>query len=371
MACIILSLALGTPVEAQPVESLRLALGFGVDTTASPEREILALWKAYLTEPSDSLRARMWSSTERLDGKHFDLIAPYVYQGFEHFTVVHLGPSGGSPSYFVIRTLVSGVEDSTQDVRPLALYRVYATQENGRWVLANALSRNTREWHRTTLGKIAFVYPPTHRFNLQLGRASSAFVDSLAAAFGLPAPRPITYVFTDDLGETLRALGLEYFPYGSDPLGGRSNVYARHVYVGAPANGEGYVHELAHIVLDPVVRGTSRLLVEGLTTWTGGSAGQSYGALVPRMAQYLSNHPDMTLERLLSDPPPRVDRLDVGYVGCAALCKMVFDRRGLSALRTLLSSGKDSNSILGAAVQALGVSSAELSTLWRKECGVP
>ena len=68
---------LGAPAEGKPpVDSLRLALGFGVETTASPEREILALWKGYLTEPSDSLRARLWSATERLDGTHFDLVAP-------------------------------------------------------------------------------------------------------------------------------------------------------------------------------------------------------------------------------------------------------------------------------------------------------
>jgi len=353
-----------------PVDSLRLAVGFGVEATASPEREILALWKHYLTEPSDSVRATLWSTQERSAGPRFDLVRPYVYQGFRHFTVVHLGPAAGLPHTYVIRTLVTEV-DSSQDVRPLALYRVYATLEDGRWALANALPRTTRDWRRITLGNVTFVYPPTHPFDRTLGRATAAFVDSLARAFDLPKPAPITYYFTDDLGETLRALGLEFFPYGGDPVGGRSNVYQRHAYVGSSVNGEGYRHELAHIVLAPLVpRGASGLVVEGLMTWTGGSAGLEYVDLLPGLAKYLSNHPELTLEGLLENPPPRVGSLDVGYDGLAALCKMVFGHTGLAGLRALLSAGSDPSRVVSVAAKTLGVSSAELNTMLRKECGV-
>jgi hypothetical protein len=373
----ILSLALCAGLSASaeaklPVDSLSLALGFGVEASASPQREILSLWRGYLTEGSDSLRFKMWSASERLDGTHYDLVGPYVYQGFRHFTVVHLGPAVGLPRTFVIRTLVSAVEDSTENVRPLALYRVYATQEDGRWVLANALPRNTRDWHRTTIGKVTFVHPPTHAFNQRLGQASSVFVDSLARAFGLPELKPITYYFTDDLGEVLRALGLEYFPYGSDSLGGRSNIYARHVYVGSPFNGEGYVHELAHVVLaGEVARGTAHVLVEGLMTWTGGSSGQSYAELAPRLARYLVDHPDLSLESVLRNPPQRAGGLDVGYVGPAVLCAMVFERRGLVGVRTLLSDGRDPDAILRTAAQLLDVPLSRLNGLWRAATGAP
>src|SRR5262249_31944732 len=157
----------------------------------------------------------------------------------------------GWPDTYLIRTLVSTVEESTRTVRPLALFRVYATLEGGEWVLANALPRATRDWSRETLGAITFVFPPAHVFDARLARAAATFVDSLAAAFGQPAPQPITYYFTPDLEETLRALGLEFFPLGADTIGGRSNGSVRHVYVGASADGEAYLHELAHIVLAP------------------------------------------------------------------------------------------------------------------------
>lgn len=353
-----------------PVDSLRLVVGFGVDTTASPQREILALWRRYLTEPSDSVRATLWSARERLASPHYDLLRPYVYQGFKHFTVVHLGPAAGLPHTFVIRTLVSRA-NASRDVRPLALYRVYATVEDDRWVLANALPRNTRDWRRTSIGKITFVYPPTYQFNQQRGRATAAFVDSLARTFDLPKPEPMTYYFTDDFGETFRALGLEFFPSGGDPVGGRSNVFQRHAYAGMSVNGESYRHELAHIVLAPLIpSGTSGLVMEGLMTWTGGSAGHEYVDLLPGLAQYLSNHPELTLEGLLKNPPPRVGSLDVGYSGLAVLCKMVFGRAGLAGLRALLSAGSDPGTVVSTAAQTLRVSPAQLNSMWRKESGV-
>ena len=353
-----------------PVDSLRLVVGFGVDTTASPQREILALWRRYLTEPSDSVRATLWSTQERSTGPYFDLVSPYVYQGFRQFTVVHLGPAADLRQTFVIRTLVTSV-DASQNVRPLALYRVYATNEDGRWVLANALPRTTRDWRRTTFGSVTFVYPATYQFDRQRGRATAAFVDSLALTFNLPKPEQMTYYFTDDFGETLRALGLEFFPYGGDPVGGRSNVFQRHAYAGVSVNAESYRHELAHIVLAPLIpSGTSSLVMEGLMTWTGGSVGLEYVDLLPGLAQYLSNHPELTLEGLLKNPPPRAGSLDVGYSGLAVLCKMVFGRAGLSGLRALLSAGRDPGTIVSTAAKALGIPPAHLDSLWRRQCGV-
>lgn len=366
-----LAVAVTRPSSAQlPVDGLRLATGFGVETARSPQREILALWKRYLTEPSDSLRASLWSAAERAESPDYDLIGRIVYLGFRRFTVVHLGPAAGLSDTYVLRTLVSDVEDSTRDVRPLALYQVFATRESGRWVLANALPRNTRRWQRHTLGKVTFVCPPAHPFDPGRARASAAFVDSLARAFGLPEPEPMTYYFTDDLAETLRALGLEFTPTGGEPVGGRSNVFRRHAYVGLPGMGESYRHELAHIVLAPEInRGTTGLVMEGLMTWTGGSAARSYPELLPGVAKYLSAHPELTLERLLADPPPRVGTLDVGNTGLAALCQVMFSRGGLTALRALLAAGHDPDAIVRTAARAVGLTPAELNAAWRKECG--
>ena len=82
-------------------------------------------------------------------------------------------------------------------------------------------------------------------------KIAAAFVDSLALAFQVPPPPAVGYYFTDDLIQTLGAAGLEFFPLGSDTVGGRSNALDHLVFIGSSSNGEGYRHELAHVILGP------------------------------------------------------------------------------------------------------------------------
>jgi hypothetical protein len=291
----------------------------------------------------------------------------YVYQGFSKFTVVHLAPAVGFDSTYLIRTLVAGVSDPDQDVQPLALYRVYATREQGRWVLANALPRLTSRWNHETIGRITFVFPPTQRFARARAEATAAFVDSLAHAFAVSPPSTIGYYFTDDLIQTLGAAGLEFFPLGSDTVGGRNNALDHLVFIGSSSNGEGYRHELAHVILRPFLAPLSAagLVQEGLMTWTGGSAGLDFRELMPGLNHYLDAHPDLTLESILTNPPSRSGTLDVGYDGLAVLCKMIYDVGGLEGIRSLASAGREPGAVLGTAARLLNIPAAQLDRLWR------
>jgi hypothetical protein len=347
--------------------SVRVSLGFGVDTLGT-SREIFALWRTYLSSrPGCSQQSSLWAPSERAQWPVVDLLCSYGYLESSRFTVVHLAPAVGLDSTYVIRSLVAYVTDS-MDVQPLALFRVYATREQGRWVLANALPRLTRDWNHETIGRVRFVFPKTRRFARARAAATSAFVDSLAAAFQMSPPLSIDYYFTDDLIETLSAGGLEFFPLGADTVGGRANSIDRLVFVGSSSHGEEYRHELAHVVLEPFLAPlkTAGLVREGLMTWTGGSAGLTFSQLMPALKGYLDSHPDLTLESILTDPPSRTGTLDVGYDGLAVLCKMVFDAGGLPAIRELAGAGREPREVLGAAARILRVSESQLDQLWRR-----
>lgn len=352
----------------QPQPAVRVAIGFGVDTTGTPNNEIFALWRSYLSSrPTCTGPASLWSRSEQERWPSVDLLCSYVYQGFPNFTVVQLTPAIGLDSTYLIRTLVASVSDSGQDVKPLALYRVYVTREGGRWVLANALPRLTRRWNHATIGRVTFVFPPTRPFARVRAQKTAAFVDSLARAFEIPPPRAMAYYFTDDLSETLRAAGLEFFPLGSDTVGGRALSQNGLVFIGSSSNGEGYRHEIAHVVLAPFLAGlkTAGLVQEGLMTWTGGSAGLEFKDLTPGLKRYLDAHPDLTLESILTDPPPREGTLDVGYDGLAVLCKMVYEAGGLAAIRSLARAGTEPRLLLNTAAGLVGVSPVDLDGRWR------
>ena len=360
---------LGATRAQLPSPAVRVAVGFGVDTVGVPNHEIFALWRGYLiARPVCDQPNALWSRLEQHQWPSVDLLCPYVYQGFTKFTVVHIAPAIGLDSTYVIRTLIASVSDSSQDVKPLALYRVYATREEGQWVLANALPRLTRRWNHESVGRITFIFPPTRAFSRSRAEKTAAFVDSLAHAFDVPPPPSIRYYFTDDLSETLRAEGLEFFPLGSDTVGGRSEVINQLVFVGSSTNGEAYRHELAHVVLWPFLAQlkTAALVQEGLMTWTGGSAGLDFKDLIPGLKRYLDAHPDLTLEGIMTNPPPRAGTLDVGYDGLAVLCKMVYDAGGIGAIRRLANAGSEPRVVLSTAAQLLSVSPPELDGLWRE-----
>ena len=351
-----------------PESPMRLAVGFGVDTSRSPNREIFALYRSYLGHRLDSVRPNpYWSRAEQTRWPLFDLLSGAIYQGLSNFTLVHLAPAVGLDSTYLIRTLISSVHDPGNEVKPLALYRVFATREGGRWVLANALPRLTRTWRYETIKHVTFVYPPAHAFDRRRAEESAAFVDSLARAFELSPPPAIDYYFADGLVEIFGAMGLDYFPLGSDTTGGRSNVFDHIVFVGGSKNGVGNRHELAHIVLAPLTVGgrTHRLIMEGLMTWTGGSAGLDFPDLLPGLRQYVRTHPDLTLQEVMTAPPPREGTLDVGYDGVGVLCAMVYDEGGLTAIRELANAGLQVTEALATAARLLGVSRDDLDRLWR------
>ena len=101
-------------------------------------------------------------------------------------------------------------------------------------------------------------------------------------------------------------------------------------------------------------------------TWTSGSAGLTFKQLMPALNGYLDTHPDVTLESILTDPPPRTGTLDVGYDGVAVLCRMVFDAGGLPAIQDLTRAGREPRQVLVAAARLLKVSEGQLDASWRR-----
>jgi hypothetical protein len=217
---------------------------------------------------------------------------------------------------------------------PLLTMTVYARRENGRWVLANALPYLTSSWRRETRGRISYHVAPALRFDSSKADRAAAFVDSLAAAFDVSAPERIDYFVTESVDQALEILGAD-FPQQFGAAGGFSKPVNAQVFSGIPALGEDYRHELAHVVLLPVLHdvNTSLLASEGVPTWFGGTAGRDFQGSVRHLDSLLNAQPQLTLDVIVDSAGVNSD---VRNAAGAVLADMLNDTGGADAVRAFL-----------------------------------
>ena len=282
----------------------RVGLGFGVDTLSAAWSQaawhahvsaIYRAWSEYLSNQSGMLRPNpTWSSAEQETWIAYDLTQGAAYHGAPA-TVVDIRPVPGGDE-FIAKTLFARTSES-QDVRPIALTRVYVTQEEGRWVFGNALPRLTGDWERMRVGPIEYVTEPGQPFNRSRAERLLTFGDSIAASFDVPRLEALTYYMASGPEELHRVMGIDW------TFGGLGYGYA---VIGNPVAGEEHRHELVHILLPRITveRPTHGFVNEGLVVRYGGSMGQTFPELLTEYAGYLAARPEITLDTILEANSP-------------------------------------------------------------------
>lgn len=311
------------------------------------EREVYRVWDAYLTSMrgkrgmSANVVSPFWLQSEQVRWKAYALAANYLSDDAQPQTVAivrNRAPSSSPDSVYRIITRVYPWDGKpTTDLwRNAMTMTVYAVRDGRSWKLSNALPRNTAHWKRDTVGPITYVYAPAYAYNRARALKAVAFTDSLAAAFGVPKLKPITYFLASTSDEMYGIMGLESdVKYGA--MGGLAQPVNRMLFSGDPSLGEAYLHELAHLTLAPLsTDNTMYFYNEGVATWLGGTVGLSYKESLKGLAQYLREHPTATLDDLIDAGGPQTQL----YRGSALLVAMLFERGGTPAVKSLFNGGQ-------------------------------
>lgn len=379
----LLLLAAPGPAASQGVP--RVTTGWGVDTASAAWSEaawhpavpeIYRAWRDYLlSDPHLQRPTPHWSAAEQERWPGYDLTASLAYEGFPA-TVLDIRPAGGAapvpgpsavPDTFVVKTLFAAAKSEERAVKPVALTRVYALREEGRWVFANALPRLTRGWGRVEVGPVTYVVEPGLAVDRARARGAVAFADSLAGALGLPELEGVTYYLAGTPERLHRVMGVDW------TFGGLGHGYVlpwnQMILSGDAAFGEANRHELAHYVLRPLVeeRRTHPIVSEGMATWLGGSTGLASPELRAAYGRYLREHPGVTLDAILEANDP-----DRGWgPGGAVLVAMVHEEGGTEALLELLRAGRSNEALRSAASELLGVPWETVQDRWRRRATSP
>jgi hypothetical protein len=252
----------------------------------------------------------------------------------EVLSVTPVNAAVDSAYQIVTRFWPEGTTTRDSSTKPVLTMTVYARREGRRWVLTNALPFKTSTWVRETRGRVTYRVAPALRFDVTKAVRSAEFVDSLATAFGVSAPPRIDYYVTESVDQALDILGV-VVPERFGAAGGFGKPVNFQVFSGIPALGEEYRHEIAHVVLLPIIRGssTSLLASEGVPTWFGGTAGRDYRGSVRHLASLLRAQPQLNLDKIVDDMGVSSD---IRNAAGAVLAQMVHEAGGVDAVRDYL-----------------------------------
>jgi hypothetical protein len=278
----------------------------------------------------------LWDASEQAQWRMYDLAGFYLPDQAvpEVLSVTPVNAAVDSAYQIVTRFWPAGSTTRDSTTEPVLTMTVYARREGKRWALANALPFRTSTWVRETRGRITYHVAPALRFDATRAVRAAAFVDSLAAAFGVPAPERIDYYVTESVDQAMEILGV-VVPERFGAAGGFAKPVNYQVFSGIPALGEEYRHELAHVVLLPIIRGgsTSLLASEGVPTWFGGTAGRDFQGSVRHLASLLKAQPQLNLAKIVDDMGVSSD---IRNAAGAVLAQMVSEAGGVDAVREYL-----------------------------------
>jgi len=372
---VVAAFVVGAQAHAQ-VAPATVSVSFGIDTTITDVGDVVRLVRAYLANPDSSARSRgLWSTATYFDRRVGDLTME-AYQGFPA-TIVGVRSDGPGDSVYVVRVLYASADSTSRRISTLALQRLYAVRESGApfgFRLSGALPRLTREWEQRTKRRVTFWYAPGQHPNPAKISHASTFVDSVATLFQVPPPKHLDMYLGRSFEEVQRAIGLDFFPEASADRGrGGRALFGGIVLAGNPAIGEGYVHELAHVILGPTFPTRNRLFAEGVATWLGGSRGRTPQETYARLRQIQAAHPALTLRQVLNNDIPDAgaeEMTDAFYATGALVVDTVYWRAGITGLRALALLNNDSKVLLAALPAQLGLSGSDQCALdhwWRSE----
>lgn len=302
-----------------------------VDTLNPDIKQAIATWMTYVQSSPDSLQEHaLWPEKDRNERFSFDPARAWVFQSKEFMKMypgLIISADKIEQGTILIKTLFQGMDSSGLSI-PIGLYKVKAKYSGEKWILEHVLESMTSDWTKRTIGGITFVMSPKHRYSSGTARKAVRFCDSLTALFDLHDIEDARYYVASSKEEMASILGFDFFV--SIPQG---LTYPEKDMVFTAMDTEFHSHELSHLIFGSFSK-THTFIVEGLSTWLGGSLGQSFETLSKLLArEYIGRGQSLSFDDVLKAG----QRESLAYYTFGAIvCKQVFHLSGGTGLKLFL-----------------------------------
>ncbi len=345
---------------------IEVGLQSRVDTSDNEIKKIAELWIGYLNSKPDSSYANpYWNNAEKIKFKNFDHSKPYLYQypskkllNYYKPTILSIEKEGDN---YGIRTIFSadGLQGAYRKSNPWCITKLYAIKENGEWRLKNALPIITENWHKKTLGKITFIYPPYHKFNNDLAIKASQFCNEITEEYKFPEWKPFEFYITQNGDEMGKLLNFDFFFAGySTGIGMNDN---RILLSGLGS--EYFPHEFVHLIVPSQDR--HWIIEEGFATWKGGQGGKTFEQSAKLFANELAKNDEVTFTDVLNKKWGW--QLAAFYTTGAILCNSAYEKGGVKLVSELLKLPDDSENLIDNLCSIFKIEKNDLDDFWRAE----
>jgi len=337
-----------------------------VDTSKEEVKEIITLWKNYLSSKPDSIYNNpYWNEDEKEMYEDFDFTRQFLYRMPSEKLLKYFSPTVLSivkkHGAYAIRTLfyADKAAGKTKNSNPWAITEIYAIKENNQWKLKNALPIITRNWNQKTTDKITFIYPPAHQFNDSLAKQANSFCNKLTNKFQLPNWEPFDFYITSKPDKMGRLLGFDFFFVGYAT--GMSWKRERMLFTGKGS--EWYPHEFVHLILPEKNR--HFMIEEGFATWQGGSRGKTFKENAAILARKLNQKDTITFNDILTRKWGR--KYNALYTTGAIICREVWMKEGAKGIHRLLNIPPDNENLVTNLCDIFEVDKSQLTTLLKED----
>ncbi|MBL8005551.1 MAG: hypothetical protein JNL36_10690 [Candidatus Kapabacteria bacterium] len=358
-----------TSIVTSQTTSFDVIIHSRIDTSKPEVKAIANLWIDYLNSTPDSLYDNpYWNIEEKEKFKHcdyFDFSIPHLYQfsssqllNYFKPTILTIEKEGEA---YGIRTIffADGLEGKYRKSNPWCIVKLYAIQEKGNWKLKNSLPIITKNWEATTLGKITFRYPSSHKFNKKLAQKSVEFCNSITKEFQFPAWNPFDFYITESGDELGKLLNFD-FSFGGYTTGIGLKSFGMLL---SGFGSEYYPHEFIHMITPTDNR--HRMIDEGFATWKGGQGGKSFQESAKILAEEVYKNDTVTFENVLTKKWGWQHA--AFYTTGAIICKKVYDKGGVNAVKKLLETPNSNEKLIENISTILEIDSKEIDSFWRTE----
>lgn len=356
--------------QAQESVELSLSLSNRVDKANTEVMAVVDLYKNYFESKPDSIYDNpYWNTAEKNKYDDFDFSRQSIFQGgmdaptlFKYFTpfVMSVEPIGDK---YQIRVMYSNnaTDEKYVGSKVWCIHKLNAVKENDKWVLENLMVELTEKWNNKTVGHINYIYPPSHRFDVDEAQEAREFCDKIIGRFNPAYNEQFKYYLTssiDDMGL------LENFDYYF--VGMTTGIAKKAMILSAKGN-ENYPHEFVHKLL-PVNEKRGKVIDEGLAVFLGTKENESqYREDLSKLASDLANDSEKINFESVMSQKVRFNGYQTAYPAGAALCELVHSKKGDQGLINLIHSDtSDTEKIIKSISKITGLDRKEIESEWTK-----